>query len=89
LFYYRKIALLDNRFQSDKVELDAPRKKVAEAYYARYRNILEGIESIFQIEKEQLSSEANRFIEDSRRATTDASTRERRAKYIIQKLLNE
>ncbi len=68
---------------------NAPRKKIKETDYARFRSILEDTESIFQIQdKNQLSSEANKFIEDSRRATTDASTRERRARYIIQKLLN-
>jgi hypothetical protein len=77
-------------FQFGLKNFDAQRRKIKESEYARFRNILENIESIFLIEdKEQLSSAANKFVEDSRRATTDASTRERRAKYIIQQFLNE
>ena len=76
-------------FEFGLKDFDAARIKLAEKDYARIRNILENIESVFLIEnKEHLSSAANKFIEDSRRATTDASTRERRAKYIIQQIVN-
>lgn len=67
---------------------EAPRININESDYPRFRSILESVEAVFQIDdKEQLSSEASKFVEDSRRATTDASTRERRTKYIIQQLV--
>jgi hypothetical protein len=68
---------------------DEKRRKVRESDYARLRSILEDIETVFLIEdKELLSPAASKFVEDSRRATTDASTRERRAKYIIEQIIN-
>jgi len=77
-------------FQYGLKDFDAPREKLKERDYERIRNILENIESIFLIEKkEQISSAANKFVEDSRRATTDASARERRTRFIIQQIINE
>jgi len=75
-------------FEYGLKNFDNPRKKIKENEYARFRSILDDIESVFQIDKDYLSPEATKFIEDSRRATTDASARERRAKYIIQQLIN-
>jgi hypothetical protein len=76
-------------FEYGLKSFDALRVSVDEIGTARLRNILENIESIFLIEDTaQLSKEASRFVEDSRRATTDASTRERRARFIIQQIVN-
>lgn len=92
---FRRVSLFYSLFTSiyhfgfGLKDFDEPRKKIKESDYARIRNILENIEAVFLIEdKQQLSSSANKFIEDSRRATTDASTRERRTKYIIQHIMN-
>jgi hypothetical protein len=77
-------------FQFGLKNFDMPRINIDENNYAKFRNVLENIESVFLIEdREHLSAAANKFIEDSRRATTDASTRERRARFIIQQVMNE
>lgn len=88
LFYSLFTAIYHVKF--GLANFDAPRKEIDKNDYSRIRSELENIESIFLIDdKEQLSSEANKFIEDSRRATTDASARERRAKYIIKQIVKE
>lgn len=88
LFYSLFTAIY--HFKFGMVNFGAPRKEINKQDYPRIKSELENIESLFLIEdKEQLTSESNKFVEDSRRATTDASARERRAKYIIKQLIKE
>lgn len=52
--------------------------------YPRINNVLEKVETVFTIEdKNQLSKEERRFLEDCRRATTDAAVRIRRTLFIV------
>lgn len=52
--------------------------------YARVANRLETINSIFETEQVGILSEVEaRFLEDSRRATTDTAVRARRTEYLI------
>ncbi len=51
---------------------------------AKIRNAFDQVEWIFDApDPAELDSEARRFLDDSRRATTDASVRERRTAYLV------
>lgn len=57
--------------------------------YARIRNSLDSIEAIFSVEDTRgLERDEAQFLEDSRRATTDAAVRVRRTRFIVNRILN-
>jgi hypothetical protein len=69
--------------------LEAERRVLAEAEYPRVRSRLETIDAIFQADDPaDLTQEDRRFLEDSRRATTDAAVRVRRTQFILRRALN-
>jgi hypothetical protein len=67
---------------------DKPRLNIAEQDFARIQSRLDNINSIFTTEEaQQLNAGEIRFLEDSRRATTDKVVRERRTNYLIDIIL--
>lgn len=65
-------------------KFDRPRKTISENDIPRIRNRLEGIESIFDtVDIKLLGAEEAQFLEDSRRATTDAAVRIRRTELLV------
>lgn len=68
--------------------IDKARLEITEHNFARIENRLDNINSIFVTEEgQQLTAEEQRFLEDSRRATTDKAVRERRTNYLIDLIL--
>jgi len=68
--------------------LDEEQKSISPNDYPKARNILESIEALFQTDDvTQLDGDANQFLTDSRRATTDTKVRVRRTVYVVS-LLN-
>lgn len=64
--------------------IDKPQLAIAENDFARVESRLENINSIFVTDEgQQLNAGEKRFLEDSRRATTDKAVRERRTNYLI------
>lgn len=64
--------------------IDAPKIENPNWNYARISNALLPVDEIFSIEdRRMLDDEQAQFLEDSRRATTDATVRTRRTKYLI------
>ena len=68
-------------------ELGLARQLMQKSEYSRVRSILEHIETIFETDELTLDKEERRFLEDSRRATTDTTVRVRRTKFIVERLL--
>ncbi|MBK9722145.1 MAG: hypothetical protein IPO78_11100 [Saprospiraceae bacterium] len=67
---------------------DKARLNITEQDFARVESRLENINSIFTTEEpQQLNATEVRFLEDSRRATTDKAVRERRTQYLIDIIL--
>lgn len=67
--------------------LDIPRRPLVENEYPRVRNSLEEIENIFVTEdRKRLETDEEQFLEDSRRATTDAKVRLRRTQFISERI---
>jgi len=70
------------------VGMDKPQMNVSESDYARIESRLENINLIFATEEvKQLNEKEIKFLEDSRRATTDKPVRERRTKYLLDLIL--
>jgi hypothetical protein len=64
-----------------------PAKHLNMKEYPRIRSLLEEVETIFDAEDiKQLEDEQAQFLEDSRRATTDATVRIRRTEYLIKQI---
>lgn len=64
--------------------IDTPKISDSNWNHARIRNSLLSVDDIFSSEdKRLLDQDQSRFLEDSRRATTDAAVRIRRTKYLI------
>ena len=77
--FHLKFGLLGN---------DKPRLNIDEQDFARIQSRLDNINSIFTTEEaQQLNAGEIRFLEDSRRATTDKAVRERRTNYLIDLIL--
>ena len=73
--YHRQYGLKD---------LDKPRVQLSASDYARIGSKLEVIETIFEEEdKTSLDEGERRFLEDSRRATTDTLVRKRRTEFLL------
>ncbi len=92
---FRRISLFYSLFTSvyhlqyGLKELDLPRRPFDQMVPSRVRTTLESIENLFAIEdKAALTREQAQFIEDSRRATTDAATRIRRTRFLTTHLLS-
>lgn len=67
---------------------DRNRLDISEKDHARIASRLDNINSIFSTdEAQQLNASEIRFLEDSRRATTDKPVRERRTNYLIDLIL--
>lgn len=68
--------------------LERPGLEKNEWNYSRIRNALTIVDSIFEAEdKRSLGSREAQFLEDSRRATTDAKVRLRRTEYLVDLIL--
>lgn len=67
--------------------IDKPRMNIQQEHYAKIENSLRKINIIFSEDNNQLSAEDEQFLEDSRRATTDTTVRERRTNYVIDLIL--
>jgi len=66
-----------------------PTKNILPTEYPRIASRLEKINSIFSIDEfQQLDQNEIRFLEDSRRATTDKPVRQRRTEYLIDLILD-
>jgi hypothetical protein len=64
--------------------LEEPKLGDIEWNYSRIESALESVEEVLvTVDKGSLSSEQAKFLESTRRATTDAAVRVRRAKYIL------
>ena len=64
--------------------LEKERHSIAENDYARVSSRLENIDAIFESSQPKILDEREeRFLEDSRRATTDTAVRTRRTEYLI------
>jgi len=86
IFYSLFTAIYHLRFGLP--EIDIPQMAITPAEYARIASRLDNINSIFVTEEpQQLTPNERRFLEDSRRATTDKTVRERRTLYIIDLIL--
>jgi len=65
-------------------DINIIRKPIIQSDFARISNKLALIDNIFQEEdKDTLSSNEKRFLEDSRRATTDTLIRKRRTEFVL------
>jgi hypothetical protein len=68
--------------------VNKPRLDIQKADFARIESRLQNINSIFVTEDpQQLNDSEKRFLEDSRRATTDTIVRQRRTNYLIDLIL--
>lgn len=68
--------------------IDCDRKVIEKVEYARVSQKLEKIDYIFEEEnKDLLSKEESQFLDDCRRATTDAAVRIRRSEFIAKLIL--
>lgn len=87
LFYTLFTAFYHGAFGLKNVTAERP--SVAAANAERLRHALNRVDELFAVKQGggRLDDEAERFIEDSRRATTDAPVRLRRTLYVI-KLMN-
>lgn len=86
IFYTLFTAIYHLRFGIPGI--DRQRKRIPATDYARVASRLDNINSIFATEEaQQLTTEESRFLEDSRRATTDKAVRERRTLYLIDLIL--
>jgi hypothetical protein len=82
LFYSLFTALQHLRYGIPSLEL--PKIGDTKWNYSRIRSTLESVEEVVLTEnKQSLNQEQNRFLESTRRATTDAAARVRRATYIL------
>jgi hypothetical protein len=69
--------------------MDLPREPLTPARYPRVRTALEGVEAIFQAEDvRELQRDEAQFLQDSRRATTDAKVRARRTEFMVSRMLS-
>jgi hypothetical protein len=85
LFYSLFLAIYHIDFGLPSVTLRVDAEVLAVP--ARARNSLEQLENVFASEdKSELTPAERQFVEDSRRATTDAATRLRRAMMILERL---
>lgn len=65
-------------------EIDKPTMEIVPGVYPRILSRLDSINSIFATEEvQQLNETEIKFLEDSRRATTDTKVRTRRTEYLI------
>lgn len=88
LFFSLFTAFYHLRWSIQKV--DRQPIKTTEWNYSRIRNNLSPVEEIFDPEKKnKLNTDQLQFLEDSRRATTDAKVRLRRTNYLIDLILKE
>ncbi len=76
-------------------DINLPCRPFSESEYSRVRNALETVEIIFPDpdasdaeDKRVLDKAESRFLEDSRRATTDAAVRVRRTQFIVERILS-
>lgn len=67
-------------------ELKAHRVPIKPSKYAQTRNVLASIEQIFYAE--ELSASERKFLDSTRRATTDAAVRKFRTEYVCRKIIN-
>jgi hypothetical protein len=69
--------------------LDADRREVTATEYPRIRSRLESVDTILDVDDPaNLSAPDRRFLEDSRRATTDTAVRVRRTRFVLDRALN-
>ena len=88
LFYTLFTAFYHGTFGLKNLSVERPSVGVSNA--ERLRHALDRVDELFSRKQagERLDNEAERFIEDSRRATTDAPVRLRRTAYVVG-LMNE
>ena len=61
-----------------------PRKSLKKQDYAKVCHALEAVDEIFEKEEEERSVQERRFLTAARRATTDASVRDFRSRYVCE-----
>lgn len=69
-------------------EFDAPRKKVRQRDLAKLLRALESVDETFEKSDDDRTPDERRFMEAARRATTDASVREFRSKYVCELMVD-
>lgn len=70
------------------VGIDKPKMNISKNDYVRIESRLENVNSIFTTEDvKHLNEKETKFLEDSRRATTDKPVRERRTEYLLDLIL--
>lgn len=71
------------------LDCDAPRGSIISENLDRLRNRLDHVEDVFgDPDSPDLTAADRQFLNDSRRATTDASVRKRRTEYLVELALN-
>lgn len=86
IFYSLFTTIYHTRYKLKNI--DRPSKLLNGHEYPKVRALLEQVESIFETEDiKQLDNEQAQFLEDSRRATTDATVRSRRTEFLIDQIL--